>query len=52
MKIVAACTAFLKIFKVMRIRYAYQVTVTVDNSVLKRAYADSGTEVALYVALS
>jgi hypothetical protein len=42
----AAATAFLKASNVMRTRYAHQVTVVVLDSLLKRAYEDSGTEVA------
>lgn len=43
----AAATAFLKASNVMRTRYAHQVTVMVLDSLLKRAYEDSGTEMAL-----
>lgn len=43
----AAATAFLKASNVMRTRYAHQVTVTVLDSLLKRAYKDSGTDMAL-----
>ncbi len=43
----AAATAFLKASNAMRTRYAHQVTVMVLDSLLKRAYEDSGTEMAL-----
>ena len=43
----AAVTAFLKASNVMRTRYAHQVTVIVLDSLLKRAYEDSGTEMSL-----
>ena len=43
----AAATAFLKASNVMRTRYAHQVTVMVLDSLLKRAYEDSGTEMAV-----
>ena len=43
----AAATDFLKAFNVMRTRYAHQVTVMVLDSLLKRAYEDSGTEIAV-----
>eukprot|EP00745_Piridium_sociabile_P034704 TRINITY_DN5991_c0_g1_i13.p1 TRINITY_DN5991_c0_g1~~TRINITY_DN5991_c0_g1_i13.p1 ORF type:complete len:843 (-),score=177.10 TRINITY_DN5991_c0_g1_i13:511-3039(-) len=43
----AAATAFLKASNAMRTRYAHQVTVVVLDSLLKRAFKDSGTELAL-----
>ena len=46
LKTEAAATAFLKAFNVMRTRYAHQVSVMVLDSLLKRAYEDSGTEMA------
>lgn len=45
-KIEAAATAFLKASNAMRTRYAHQVTAVVINSLLKRAYEDSGTKMA------
>ena len=47
MKTEAAATVFLKAFNVMRTRYAHQVTVMVLDSLLKRGYEDSGTEMAV-----
>jgi len=43
----AAATAFLKASNVMRTRYAHQVTVVVLDSLLKRAYEQSGTDMAI-----
>jgi hypothetical protein len=43
----AAATAFLKASNPMRTRYAHQVTVVVLDSLLKRAYEDSGTNMIL-----
>jgi len=43
----AAATSFLKASNAMRTRYAHQVTVVVLDTLLKRAYKDSGTEMAL-----
>lgn len=43
----AAATAFLKASNAMRTRYAHQVTLVVLDSLLKRAYEDSGKKMAL-----
>lgn len=40
----AAATAFLKASNAMKTRYAHQVTLLVLDSLLKRAYKNSGTK--------